>query len=136
MNKIAVSGRLASDVTTKEVNGRTVANFRLASQNKKKGTDGQYGTNFYSVEAWASQADIASKYLKKGHRTNIAGDLVIRTYTGSDGQKYTAVEIQATDIDLVETKAEAEAKEKSAAPAQTEAAPQGFTQVETDELPF
>lgn len=140
MNTIATYGRVASDVTTNDVNGRTVANFRFASNNKRKGADGKYGTNFYNVAAWGAIGETAAKYLKKGHRAAVTGELVVRTYKGNDGLDHQAIEIDASSLDLVETKAEAEAKAgvasvqtanpASAAPAQS------FTPVETDELPF
>ena len=134
MNTISVYGRVASDVTTNTVNGRTVANFRLASNNKRKQTDGSYGTNFYNVAAWGAVGEIAAKYLKKGHRASVSGELVIRTYKGNDGLDHQAIEIDANTVDLVETKAEAETK----AGAKAESAPaQGFTPVEdSGDLPF
>jgi single-strand DNA-binding protein len=137
MNTIATYGRIASDVTTNDVNGRTVANFRFASPNKRKEKDGKYGTNWYNVAAWGPLGDTASKYLKKGHRATVSGELVVRQYVGNDNVTHTVVEIDADTIDLVETKAEAESK--SSAPAQVSAAAapaQSFTPVETDELPF
>ena len=137
MNTIATYGRVASDVTTNNVNGRTVANFRFASGNKRKDKDGKYGTNFYDVAAWGSIGETAAKYLKKGHRATVSGQLVIRTYKGNDGLDHQRVEIDADSIDLVETKAEAEAKSgAAAAPASPAPAAQNFTPVETDELPF
>ena len=135
MNTIATYGRVASDVTTNNVNGRTVANFRFASTNKRKGDDGKYGTNFYHISAWGVLGETAAKYLKKGHRASISGELVIRSYKGNDGLDHQMIEIDATSIDLVETKAEAEAKSGNASPAPA-SAPQGFTPVETDDLPF
>ena len=139
MNTIATYGRVASDVTTNNVGGRTVANFRFASNNKRKGPDGRYGTNFYNVSAWGALGETAAKYLKKGHRASVSGELVIRTYKGNDGLDHQAIEIDAGSIDLVETKSEAEAKAggtPSAPVATASAAPAGFTPVETDELPF
>lgn len=138
MNTLSTYGRVASDVTTNDVNGRTVANFRFASNNKRKQSDGSYGTNFYNVAAWGALADIAAKYLKKGHRATVSGELVIRTYKAQDGQERIAVDIDANSIDLVETKAEAGSASAPAAPAPAaSAAPAGFTQVETDDqLPF
>ena len=133
MNTISVYGRVASDVTTKDVNGRTVANFRFAAGNKRKQADGTYGTNFYQVAAWGPLGETASKYLHKGNRAAVSGELVIRTYKGNDGLDHQAIEIDANTVDLVETKAESEAK--SSAPAQAAPA-QNFTPVETDELPF
>ena len=40
----------------------------------------------------------------------LAADLVIRDYVGSDNVKHTSVEINNAEIDLIETKAESEAK--------------------------
>lgn len=145
MNKITVIGRVSQDVTTKDFNGRNVANFNVAAQNKNKvkGPDGKdtYGTNFYRVSAWGQSADVAARYLKKGHRVGITGDLIIRPYTGNDNVKYTAVEINNAEIELIETRAESEAKLQAAAGVTSvnTAAPvqnAGFTPVEVDQLPF
>ena len=138
MNTISTYGRVASDVTTNNVGGRNVANFRFASNNKRKGPDGRYGTNFYNVAAWGPLGETAAKYLKKGHRATVSGELIIRTYKGNDGLDHQAIEIDANSIDLVETKAEAEAKAgNTPAPAQSAPAALGFTPVELDDqLPF
>ena len=36
MNKITVIGRMSTDVEVKDFNGRNVANFNVASQNKNR----------------------------------------------------------------------------------------------------
>ena len=138
MNTIAVYGRVASDVTTNTVSGRTVAGFRFASQNKRKQSDGKYGTNFYNVNVWGPSGENAAKYLKKGHRATISGELVIRQYTGNDGLNHQVIEIDANSVDFVETRSEAEAKagNTATAPAPAAAPAQNFTPVDTDELPF
>ena len=133
MNTISVYGRLATDVESREVGGATVADFSVASRTGRvdKNTN-QNITNFYRVNAWRSLADISSKYLKKGNRVVVTGDLVIRPYKDKNGVDKTAVEIDARNIDLVETKSEADAG--GAAPAKPA---QNFTPVETpDDLPF
>ena len=142
MNKISVIGRVSQDVTTNTVNGRNVANFSVASQNKhKEGEENGrpvYGTNFYRVTAWGINADTAAKFLKKGHRVGVTGDLVVRKYV-NNGKEGTSVEINNAEIDLIETRAEAEAKANAAGTQTQAAAPapaQSFTAVETDELPF
>lgn len=140
MNKIYVYGRLTRDVELKEVNGRNCASFGVAAQNKHKNKDtGNYDSNFYTVTAWGQAADIASRYLKKGQRVTVAGDLVIRDYIGTDNQKHTIVEINNAELDLVETAAEAGNTTQRSASAQAAPAPapQQFTPVEVgDELPF
>jgi len=141
MNTISTYGRVASDVTTSDVNGRIVAKFRFASNNKRKQQDGSYGTNFYNVSVWGPSGENCAKFLKKGHRATVSGELVIRQYVGNDGQNHQSIEIDANSVDFVETKSEAEAKSGASAPTAaparaTSAAPEGFTPVETDELPF
>lgn len=139
MNKISVYGRVASDVTTQSYNGRNVANFRVASNTHRKDGDKKdeqgrqvYITNFYNVSCWGNTADNAAKYLKKGNRIAVSGDLVIRPYTTQDGRNGTAVEIDTAEFDIVETRAEVGGASAPAAPA-----PQQFTPVEMgSELPF
>jgi len=140
MNKITVIGRLTRDVELKDFNGRNVASFGVASQNKRKDKDtGEYGSNFYTVSVWGASADVAARYLKKGNRVGVSGDLIYREYVGNDGKTHGVLEINNADIDLVETAAEAggntaarAAQAQAAAPA---VAPQ-FTPVNTDDLPF
>ena len=140
MNQITVIGRVSTDVELRDVGGSNVANFNVAAGNSYKDKNtGAYGTNFYRVSAWGRDADTASRFLKKGHRVGISGELIIRTYAGNDGVQKTAVEIRTNKIDLIETKAEADGSANAAAPAApaTPAPAQGgFTPVETDELPF
>lgn len=141
MNKINVYGRVSTDVELRDINGRSVANFGVAAQNKHKDKEGKYGTNFYRAQVWGAAADVASKYLKKGHRVAISGDLVARDYMGNDNQRHFQLEIQNGEFDLVETRSEAEAKALSAGGVPAVAAPAtpaGFTPVEdvNGGLPF
>lgn len=142
MNNISVVGRVCSDVTLKDVNGRNCANFRIAANTRRKDKNSQnndYITNFYNVSLWGAAGENAAKYLKKGHRAGVTGELVIRPYKDSNGADRIAVEIDANNVDFIETKAESEAKSgatvQSAPVAQAPA--QQFTAVETpDDLPF
>ena len=139
MNKVFVYGRVSTDVEIKDMNGRNVANFNVASQNKNiiNKEERKYGTNFYRVSVWGPSADAAAKYLRKGNRVVVAGDLVVREYTGSDQLKHTSLEINNAEFDLVETKAESGASGQAAtvpAPAATSnGIPAG---VIDDSLPF
>lgn len=142
MNNISVVGRVCSDVTLKEFNGRNCANFRIAANTRRKDKNSQnndYITNFYNVSIWGAAGENAAKYLKKGHRAGITGELVIRPYKDSNGADRISVEIDANNVDFIETKAESEAKSgatvQSAPVAQAPA--QQFTGVEIDDLlPF
>lgn len=142
MNNISVVGRVCSDVTLKEFNGRNCANFRIAANTRRKDKNSQnndYITNFYNVSLWGAAGENAAKYLKKGHRAGVTGELVIRPYKDSNGADRISVEIDANNVDFIETKAESEAKSGAAvqsAPV-AQAPAQQFTGVELDDgLPF
>ena len=109
MNKLSTTGRLVNDPELKDVNGRQCATFRFASNNKMKDKDtGKYCTNFYTVTCWGATADIASKFLRKGHRAGVTGDLVLREYVGSDNQKHFTADLNNADVDLLETATESQ----------------------------
>ena len=139
MNKVFVYGRVSTDVEIKDMNGRNVANFNVASQNKNiiNKEERKYGTNFYRVSVWGPSADAAAKYLRKGNRVVVAGDLVVREYTGSDQLKHTSLEINNAEFDLVETKAESGASGQAATvPAQAATSNGIPAGVIDDSLPF
>ena len=117
MNKITTYGRVSTDVTTRDVNGRTVANFNVASNTHRKDENGQYGTIFYRVSVWGVQANTAASYLKKGNRIVVSGDLNIREYVAEGKTRY-SVEIDNASFDLVETRAESGGTAAPAAPTQ------------------
>jgi len=122
MNKLTVVGRLTRDVELKDVNGRQCASFGVASQNKHFNKETQkYDSNFYTVTAWGKTAEIASQYLKRGHRVGVAGDLIYREYIGTDQKNHGVLEINNAEIDLVETATEAGKTQAAAAPAQAPA---------------
>ena len=138
MNKLTCYGRVSSDVTLNDMNGRQVANFNIAANTKRKDKEtGKYIANFYRVSVWGLSAASASTYLKKGNRVTVSGDFVARPYVGSDGTQKMSLEIDNADFELVETRAENEARGQAAGAAAP--APAGnFTPVETgdDDLPF
>lgn len=134
MNKIMVYGHLGSDVTLSNPGNSTniCANFTVAARNKAKQQNGDYGTNWYRVSCWGKTAEIASKFLKKGDRITLSGDLIVRQYKTQDGRDGTSVDINNAEFDLVEKKGESGVAFTPAAAA----VPQNFTPVENDELPF
>ena len=136
MNKITTYGRVSTDVTTRDVNGRTVANFNVASNTHRKDENGQYGTIFYRVSVWGVQANTAVSYLKKGNRIVVSGDLNIRDYV-ADGKNRYSIEIDNASFDLVETRAESGGTAALAAAATPAPAPAPAQHINPeDDLPF
>lgn len=133
MNVITVVGRMASDPTMAGTDGNPMCNFRVASDNTRKKADGSgYETNFYNCTAFGRTADTVCKYVKKGHRIALSGDLVIRQYKDSNGNDRTSVDITCRSVDLIQPRDGN--TEYPKAPVVSRAS--DFTPVETDELPF
>ena len=88
--------------------------------------------------AWENCA----RYLSKGRKVCVVGQIHIRNYDAQDGTKRTVVEVDADDVEFMPNAGQP-AGEGGFRPAPAPAAPSGFapaesgfTQVDEDELPF
>ena len=92
LNNITTIGNLTKDVELKTTNGGTpVASFNIASSNAKN------GTNFYTVYVYGVFAETCAKYLKKGSRICVQGDLTITSFKKED-KTTTYINIDAKEV--------------------------------------
>lgn len=86
-NSLVLMGHLTADPVSKPVGMGKLCTFTLALNRKNKRKDGTVveETCFIDVETWASQADIAEKYLKKGNLVLLEGRLKQNKWKGQDG---------------------------------------------------
>lgn len=94
------------------MSGVSCANFSVAADTRNKGEDGNTITNFYRCSAWRGLADTCAKYLHKGDRVSIVGDLLFRTYTDTSGRERSAMQVTITDIEFL-----SERKDRATEPA-------------------
>jgi single-strand DNA-binding protein len=79
--------------------GLSRCKLRLACNERKK-VDGEWvdgETTYIDVVLWRGLADSAGE-LRKGESIMVSGKLRVRSYENKDGNKATAVEIEATDL--------------------------------------
>lgn len=80
--------------------GLSRCRLRLACNDRKKvdgeWTDGE--TTFVDVVLWRTLAETAGDNLSKGESVLVTGKLRVRNYENKDGNKATAVEIEANTI--------------------------------------
>ena len=148
MNKIMLIGNLTRDPETRVVNGyngeTNVCSFTIAVNSRRRNqqnADGQQqdDAQFFRISVWGRQADAAQRYLAKGRKVFVSGELTARTYQANDGTTRVSLEVRADDYEFLTSRAEAEAAggySAPAAPAAPTAQNSGFTAVESDELPF
>ena len=104
-NKVFLIGNLTRDPEVRyTTSGIPVARFALAvNRFRRSGTEGESSqeVDFINIVAWRRLAEICGEYLKKGRPVAIEGRLQIRSYTGRDGQKRTAAEVVADNMQML-----------------------------------
>jgi single-strand DNA-binding protein len=103
-NKVTLIGNLGQDPEIKTIeSGKKVTHFTLATDDGYKNSDGQKisETTWHNIVAWNGLADIAGRYLKKGHQVAVEGRIVYRTYEDKKGSTKNITEIVLNDLLLL-----------------------------------
>ena len=91
INKMILQARFTKDVDLRTTqNDNSVASFTIAC-NEKYGQTEQ--TLFLTCVAWNNQAELISKYFKKGDMVLVAGELTTRSYENEKGDKRYVTEL-------------------------------------------
>ena len=131
MNKITLIGNLTRDPEVRSTpSGVTVCTFTIAVNRRFANQSGEKQTDFFRINAWRQLGDTCARYLAKGRKVAVIGELQARTYEAKDGSKRYITEIIAGEIEFLTPKG---AKVKAGEEPNLE----GFTPVAEDEkLPF
>lgn len=101
-NKVQIVGNLGSKIELKEVNGKSVANFSIASDESYKDAQGAKIDKvvWHRVVAWGKTAEILEQHTQKGSKLAIEGRLIYNKYTKEkDGVQF---EIPTAEILVTE----------------------------------
>ena len=127
MNKVFLIGNLSKDPELRTTNsGTSVCTFSIAV-NRRKDKDGNSTADFFSIVAWRQLAELCSKYLAKGRKVAVVGELQTRSYESKDGTKRHVTEIVANEIEFLTPKGESKEQANFA---------EGFTEIDGSDLPF
>lgn len=126
MNSVHIIGRITKDLEVKATpTGKSVLNFTVAIPRFRK----EDGADFANCVAWNKTAENMGRFLKKGDRISVTGKLQSRTYEDKDKKKIYVTEILAEDVEFLNQK-------RAEDPAEAIPSTDGFTDVNTDDLPF
>ena len=104
MNKVTIIGNLTKDVELRSTqSGKSVASFTVAVQRQFK-VDGQPEADFFPVVVWGVQGEICAKYLSKGKKVAVVGNLQNREYTDKNENKRSLTEIIASEVEFLTPK--------------------------------
>lgn len=140
VNKVILVGNVGKDPEVRYLdNGVAVAQFSLATSEtyKDKAGQRQTRTEWHNIVLWRGLAEVAEKYVKKGHPLYIEGKITNRSYDAQDGSKKYITEIVGNEMKMLGSRTANEGQSASAPPA-SENQNSGVSSepLETDDLPF
>ena len=134
MQTIQIIGNLTSSPETRSTtSGVTVCSFTVAVDRKFKDQSGNKTTDFFRVNAWRQLGEMCGRYLDKGRKVYVRGELQARTYEAKDGTTRMSLDVQADEVEFLSPKQSAEQHEE---PSADTADMQGFTDITSDDIPF
>ena len=145
MNKCIFIGNLTRDPEFQTTgSGVSLCRFSIAVNRNYSNSNGEREADFINVVTWRGLADNCNKYLSKGRKVCVVGQLQTRSYDDKDGNKRYATEIVAEDVEFINAGGNngGEVAERSGGYTPRQSAPEKTRKVselepvDTDDLPF
>lgn len=142
INKAILVGNVGADPEVRSLeSGVKVCRIRLATTERVRKDDGWADhTEWHTVVLWRNLADIADKYIRRGSRIYVEGPLRSNEWTDKEGNRRVTIEIIASELKLLDRRADGDSAPRpaaSAAPAPATPKPVVPPTVsDEDDLPF
>ncbi|MGP8204828.1 MAG: single-stranded DNA-binding protein [Acidimicrobiales bacterium] len=111
LNRVQLIGRCTADPEMRYLpSGQPVTQLRIATNRYGSSPDGERRefTDYHDVVVWnmgqRKLAELAGQFLHKGSLVYIEGRLQTRSWDGQDGQKRYRTEVNATDIQFLDSR--------------------------------
>lgn len=103
MNNLTINGRLVKDAEIGCTANTQAAKAKFTIANEVGFGDRKH-TNFINVICFGKTAEFAEKWLAKGNRVIVEGELRTGSYEGKDGKKVYTTDIFANRIEPIDWK--------------------------------
>lgn len=102
INTVILIGRAGQNPEIKYFeSGKTMAHFSLAVDRPKTSPDGEAQTDWFQIEVWGRQAEVAYEYVKKGSLVGIRGKLEFKQFQDERNQSHETPYIRSTSLRLI-----------------------------------
>lgn len=104
LNKVMLIGNVGQDPEIRTIpSGARVAQFSVATSRRWNDKSGQQQekTEWHRIVAWERLVDILERYVKKGDRIYVEGEIEYRQYQDKDNVTKYATEIRAREVLLL-----------------------------------
>lgn len=133
MNKIYLIGNLIKDPVLKAVpSGQSVCEFTIAVNRKGWKTD-EVSSDLFRISAWRKLGETCSRYLEKGRKVAVIGELKASTFVDKEGITRVSLDVLADEVEFLSSRSERRNEEQSDKP---HPAQDGFTDISSDDIPF
>lgn len=123
MNKVILTGNLTKAPELRHTeSGMAICRFTIANN---KGYGEKKKTTFVNIMTFNKTAENCERFLSKGSKVGIVGELEIRQFTGNDGQTKYMTEILANEVEFLSAKNQMEEQPNS-----------DLVEIEDTDLPF
>lgn len=138
LNKVMLIGYLGQDPEVRYIEaGVCTAKLSLATSTPgytlPNGTTVPERTEWHNVILWRRLAEVAERYLHKGDKIFIEGELRYRTYTDKKGTNHQYVEIWGSNLERFTTKSQSQGATQSNTASNTNSASENTN---TNKCPF
>lgn len=144
MNKCILVGNLVrAPELTQTSSGISCCKFTIAVNRNYANANGEREADFINIVTWRGLAQNCGKYLTKGSKIALCGQIQTRNYEDRDGNKRFITEVVADDVEFINTNKNDSAEPKQTAQTKQNIPKQGeqlsldkLKPVENDDLPF
>lgn len=137
MNKAILIGNLTRDPELKATaSGISVCSFSIAVNRNYVNANGEREADFIPIVTWRSLAENCAKYLAKGRKIAVSGNIQTRSYADRNGEKRYVTEVHAEDVEFLTPLGNDGEKGKGASQTASKSRNPKNTEPEDDGLPF
>lgn len=110
MNKILIIGNLTGEPELRSTpSGITVCSFTIAVNRRHEDKTGERPTDFFRISAWRQLGDSCGRFLTKGRKVAVLGELQARLYDAKDGSARMSLDVQADEVEFLTSRTKDEA---------------------------
>lgn len=102
MNKLTIIGNLTADPELRTTpSGVNVCTFTVAVNRRFSSNKEERQTDFFRVTAWRQLGENCSRFLMKGRKVCVVGEVTSRAFTAKDGTPRASLEVTADDVEFL-----------------------------------
>lgn len=119
MNKIMIIGNLTGEPEIRSTpSGITVCSFTIAVNRRHEDKNGERPADYFRINAWRQLGESCGRFLAKGRKVAVVGELQARLYDAKDGSARMSLDVQADEVEFLSPRTNSEAASGQAEGAQ------------------